>query len=74
MERYDMEQVFKIGGMSCGGCVASVERAAGALSGVQLVKVDLANANATVQFDASKVSVEKIQAAIEDAGYDVFTA
>jgi copper ion binding protein len=66
-----MEQVFQIEGMSCGGCVASVERAIKALPGVERVTVALADKQASVRFDEAKASVAAIRAAIEDAGYDV---
>jgi copper ion binding protein len=66
-----MEQTFNIGGMSCGGCVASVERALRALPGIQTVQVDLAAASAKVAFDAAQTDVSEIKTAIEEAGYDV---
>ena len=35
-----MEKKYKVGGMACGGCSASVERALKALPGVENAKVD----------------------------------
>ncbi|WP_269533536.1 heavy-metal-associated domain-containing protein [Chitinimonas sp. BJYL2] len=66
-----MEVQLKIGGMSCGGCVASVERAVRALTGVGEVKVDLAQALARVVFDPDLTNAAAIRAAIEGAGYDI---
>jgi copper ion binding protein len=66
-----MEQVFKIEGMSCGGCVASVERALKALPGVDAVTVVLADKQASVRFNEAQTSAAAIRSAIADAGYDV---
>ncbi len=66
-----MEQTFNIAGMSCGGCVASVECAVRALPGIQAVQVDLASGSAKVAFDASQTDVSQIKTAVEEAGYDV---
>ncbi|MDN3576730.1 cation transporter [Chitinimonas viridis] len=66
-----MEQVFKVEGMSCGGCVASVERAVKAVAGVSAVQVRLAEAEATVVFEPQQATVAAIRAAIEAAGFDV---
>jgi len=66
-----MEQIFKVEGMSCGGCVASVERAVKAVAGVSAVEVRLADAEATVVFEPQQATVAAIRAAIEAAGFDV---
>lgn len=66
-----MEQVFQIEGMSCGGCVASVERALRAQAGVQQVAVSLADKQAKVAFDAAQMDVVRLRAAIEAAGFEV---
>jgi copper chaperone CopZ len=66
-----MEQVFQIEGMSCGGCVASVERALRAQAGVQQVAVSLADKQAKVAFNAAQMDVARLRAAIEAAGFEV---
>lgn len=62
-----MEKKYKVGGMACGGCVASVERALSALAGVESVKVDLATGVATVIGD---VTDDAVVGAIENTGFD----
>ena len=62
---------MKVKGMTCGGCVASVERVLRELEGVEKVDVSLEKGEASVAFDAAKVEREDLRAAIEDAGYDV---
>ena len=67
-----METVtMDVKGMTCGGCVASVTRVLKAVPGVESVDVTLQPGRATVRYDAAKVEVPRIKAAIEDAGYDV---
>jgi copper chaperone len=62
---------LKISGMTCGGCVASVERVLRGLDGVQRADVSLAEAKATVEYEPARVKPADLQAAIEDAGYEV---
>ncbi|MCB9742947.1 MAG: heavy-metal-associated domain-containing protein [Alphaproteobacteria bacterium] len=59
-------------GMSCGGCVSSVQRALGAVDGVlQVVEVRLDPGDATIEFDPSRTERAALVSAIEDAGFDV---
>lgn len=65
------EMILKIGGMSCGGCAKSIERALGDLAGVAAVNVDWAEAKAQIRFDENQTSLAALIATIEDAGFDV---
>lgn len=58
-----------IKGMSCASCVGRVERAIKSQDGVVGAKVNLATEKAIVELDDG-ASVEKVLAAIEDAGYE----
>lgn len=58
-------------GMSCGHCVSAVEKSVGALTGVEQVKVNLADGLVDVAFNETQVSLEKIKEAIDDQGYEV---
>ena len=60
-----------VSGMTCMGCVGSVKRVLGSLDGVSSADVTLNPAQATVSFDAAKISLQAIKTAISDAGYDV---
>ena len=62
---------IRIKGMTCGGCVASVERVLSALPGVAKVSVSLERGEAAVDYAPGQVSVAELHSAIEDAGYDV---
>jgi copper chaperone len=62
---------LKVKGMTCGGCVAAVERVLGELDGVGKVAVSLERGEAAIEFDRKRVSESDLGAAIEDAGYEV---
>lgn len=67
-----METVnLRIGGMTCGGCVASVSRVLRAVPGVSSAEVTLTPGTATVIFDAALTNVPALRVAIEEAGFDV---
>lgn len=63
--------VLKVEGMSCGHCVARVNKVVGALGGVSTVSADLAAKQVTVEFDPSRVSEQSIRDAIKEQGYEV---
>ncbi len=63
--------VFKVEGMSCQHCEKTVKKAAGALSGVTDVTVDLKKKTVTAVYEDTKVSAEAIKKAIEEQGYEV---
>lgn len=60
-----------IGGMTCGGCVASVTRVLEALPGVHDVTVTLSPGSAIVAYDTARVDLRALRKAVEEAGYDV---
>jgi copper chaperone len=55
--------------ISCGHCVATVEKAVGTLDGVQVVKADADSKDVNVTYDASQTDLSAITAALEEAGY-----
>ena len=58
-------------GMTCQGCVRSVEKALRAVDGVHEVTVSLERNLATVIFDDKRASAADFRGAVEDAGYEV---
>jgi len=60
-----------IRGMTCGSCVATIERALGQVPGVQAAAVDLATAKASITYDPTVAEVNQLIQSIEDAGYAV---
>ena len=64
----NMEKLtLQIGGMSCGHCVAQVDKALRGLPGAEVEQVAIGSA--TVVFDPSRTSADAVAAAITDAGY-----
>jgi len=59
---------LKVAGMTCGGCVRSVERAVTTAAPGANVRVDLALGEVAIDGPAAR---QAIVTAIEDAGYDV---
>ncbi len=62
---------IKINGMTCMGCVNSVETVLEKISGVNSVDVSLDKALAIIQYDAEKASTDQLKQAIQDAGFEV---
>lgn len=62
---------IKIQGMTCMGCVNSAEKILKKITGVISADVSLDQAQAVIQYDAAKSSVEQFKQAIRDAGFDV---
>ena len=60
-----------IDGMTCGGCVNSVQDSVKQLAGVGEINVSLQKGRATVTFDDEKLSTADILIAIDAAGFDV---
>ena len=60
-----------ISGMTCGGCVRSVNKVLTGMDGVVKADVSLEQQRAEVEFDPARVDVALLKQAIEDAGYEV---
>ena len=65
------KDILLVEGMSCGHCKNAVEKAVGALSGVLLAEVNLAEKTLSVEFDASKITLDKIKEIVDEEGYTV---
>lgn len=55
--------------MSCGHCVAAVEKALKSQDGVRSATVDLQQGSADVEYDETTVAPDQLIAAIEGEGY-----
>lgn len=64
-------KTVKIEGMTCASCAQTVEKATKKIEGVDTASVNLATEKLTVAYDATDVSMEDIQSAIDKAGYKV---
>lgn len=62
---------LEVGGMDCGSCAASVERALRSLEGVQEVSVDVVGGRVRVGYAEGKLAREDLAGAIRRVGYEV---
>lgn len=58
-----------IKGMHCASCASSIENALKKVDGVEQANVNFATEKATVTFNPTKTSIEKLVATVEKAGY-----
>ena len=63
-----MTDEIKIQGMGCSHCVTAVRRALEQVEGVRVDQVEIGRAR--VRLTSSAASVEKVDAAIREAGYE----
>ena len=64
-----MTEKFVVTGMTCAACAAHVEKAAGAVEGVDSAAVNLMLGTLVCSYDRDKASPQAIIAAVEAAGY-----
>lgn len=62
-------ETIKVEGMSCGHCQMSVKKAVEAVEGVQKADVNLQTKQVTIDYEEGKANLEKVKAAIKEAGY-----
>ena len=67
MERIEL----RVEGMTCGGCVNSIQNALTSRDGVANASADLDSGIVTIEVDPAVIEQPALQAAIEDAGFDV---
>jgi P-type Cu+ transporter len=59
------------GGVTCASCAVNIEKGLGYLPGVESIKVNVGNDRVTASYDPDQITPEKMQKAIESAGYKV---
>lgn len=64
-------RVLQVEGMSCGHCVATIEKVVGGVAGVRSVAVNLEKGEVAIDFDEAKTGIDRISAKIKEAGYEV---
>lgn len=62
---------IKVSGMSCASCALNVEKSLKTLEGVDEAQVNLGTEEATVEYNPEKLNLSRLEAAVEEAGYDV---
>jgi Cu+-exporting ATPase len=66
-----IQATLRIRGMHCATCVDTVKEALQSLDGVQDARVNLATEKATVTYDPNRVSMESLEKAVKESGYEV---
>jgi len=65
------KKTYQVPDVSCGHCKASIERALGAMGGIETVKVEVDQKTVDVAYDENMVTEEQIKATLADEGYPV---
>lgn len=65
------ETVLSVPDISCEHCVKTINGALGALPGVESVQTDIPSKSVHLRYDVGQVSMEQIEATLDDAGYTI---
>jgi len=66
-----VETTLSVPDVSCEHCVKTINGALGAVDGVEQVSTDIPSKTVHLKYDASQVSMDKIEEILDDAGYTV---
>ena len=64
-------KTYSVEGMTCQGCVSSIESKLGKIDGVEKYEVDLEKGETVVEFDPEKVKSDDIEKEFEGTSYEV---
>ncbi len=67
-----IKKTFSIKGMHCASCVLIIEKSLKKVEGVSGANVNLVTEKATVEYDSSKTTDDKLISAVANAGYKAF--
>jgi copper ion binding protein len=65
------DTVLSVPDVSCEHCVKTINGALGALAGVQAVSTDIPSKTVHLSFDPAQISLDQIEATLDEAGYTV---
>ncbi len=68
-----LKEIYKVEGMSCTACAASVNSMLAAVDGVTSANVNFANQTVLVEFDPEKATVKQLEDAVSAIGYRLIT-
>jgi copper ion binding protein len=63
------KESYSVEGMTCAGCERTVSKVVGNIEGVSSSSADLNASTVTVEYDPSKVTIDKIREAVNRVGY-----
>ncbi len=61
----------KVNGMHCNSCVLAVQNSLEDVDGIESAKADLDSGNVEIELDTSKVTLEDIDEAVQDVGFEL---
>jgi copper chaperone len=65
------ETVLSVPDVSCEHCVKTINGSLGQLSGVESVSTDIPSKSVHLRYDPAQVSMDTIEATLDEAGYTV---
>lgn len=65
------EVTLSVPDVSCEHCVRAIDGALSPLQGVEAVSTDIPTKTVHLRYDAAQLSMEQIEAALDDVGYTV---
>ena len=63
--------ILNINGMTCMGCVTSIEKVLEKIAGVSDSDISLKKKQAKIQYDPERTSINKLKEAIVEAGFEI---
>ena len=63
--------ILNINGMTCMGCVTSIEKVLEKIAGVSDSDISLKKKQAKIQYDPERTSINKLKEAIVGAGFEI---
>ena len=63
------KEAYLVEGMTCSGCERTVSKVVANIEGVASAKADLGSSTVSVEYDPSKVTIDKIKEAVNKVGY-----
>jgi copper chaperone len=63
--------ILNINGMTCMGCVSSIEKVLAKITGVSNSDVSLKKQQAEIQYDPEKTDINQLKEAIVGAGFEI---
>jgi copper chaperone CopZ len=63
------KEKYLLEGMTCSGCERTVSRVVSNIEGVKFANADLKTSTVTVEYDAEKVTIDKMKSAVNSVGY-----
>ena len=65
---------WDISGMHCDGCSARLQKVLSGKTGVQSTEVSFSEKQASLSFDSTLISADKLQEAVEKASFEIAVA